>query len=123
MLIGSYLGMAGYPEVDPVNDRFFTNLINWARINRPFTSNLDGRTSNQVEVRLLENANGYLLFTINHSEKKESFHVDLKVPDGNYRIRDVIRNNSSTQTGKNHVLRLSSEIDSKQVIIWEITAN
>src|SRR5699024_3841223 len=30
MLAGSYLGMANFPEVDPVNDRFFMNLLNWA---------------------------------------------------------------------------------------------
>lgn len=123
MLIGSYLGMAGYPEVDPINDRFFTNLINWARIKRPYTSSLDGRTSNQLEVRLQENQNGYLLFVINHSEKKESFDVDLQVPIGNYNVRDVIRNMTIKQASKDQVLKLKSEIDRKQVIIWEITAN
>ena len=123
MLIGSYLGMAGYPEVDPINDRFFTNLINWARIKRPYTSSLDGRTSNQLEVRLQENQNGYLLFVINHSEKKESFDVDLQVSNGNYHVRDVIRNMTIKQASKDQVLKLTSEIDRKQVIIWEITAN
>lgn len=123
MLVGSYLGMAGYPEVDPINDRFFTNLTDWAKIDRPFTSSLDGRTTNQLEVRLQENPDGYLLFVINHSEKGESFHVDLKVSDGSYKVRDVIRNHTATQQAKDHVLRLTSEIDRKQVVIWEITPN
>ncbi len=123
MLIGSYLGMAGYPEVDPVNDRFFTNLINWANIERPYSSSLDGRTSNQLEVRLQENTNGHLLFVINHSEKGESFQVDLKVSGGTYKVRDVIRNNTSTKQGKDQILSLKSDIDRKQVIIWEITPN
>jgi beta-galactosidase len=123
MLVGTYMGMAGFPEVDPVNDRFFTNLTNWAKIERPFTSNLDGRTTDQLELRLQENTNGYLLFAINHSDKSESFSVDLKLPRGDYKIREVISDRYSALSGKDNVLVLASEIERKQVMIWEITPN
>ena len=123
MLVGTYMGMAGFPEVDPVNDRFFTNLTNWAKIERPFTSNLDGRTTNQLELRLQEYTNGYLLFAINHSDKSESFSVDLKLPRGDYKIREVISDRYSALSGKDNVLVLASEIERKQVMIWEITPN
>lgn len=123
MLVGTYMGMAGFPEVDPVNDRFFTNLTNWAKIERPFTSNLDGRTTNQLELRLQEYTNGYLLFAINHSDKSESFSVDLKLPRGDYKIREVISDRYSALSWKDNVLVLASEIKRKQVMIWEITPN
>ncbi len=45
---------------------FFINLLNWANIKRPFTTSLDGRVSNQVEVRLQDTKDGYLVFIINH---------------------------------------------------------
>jgi beta-galactosidase len=122
MLAGTYLGMANFPDVDPVNDLFFINLLNWAKIERPFTTTVDGRTSSQVEVRLQENKKGYLLFIINHSEKREEIEIDLKIrTNGNYIIRDVINETVSRQRGSGNILQIKAGIDRKQVFVYEIT--
>jgi beta-galactosidase len=124
MLAGSYLGMANFPEVDANNDLFFTNLIRWAGIRRPFTTTLDGRTSAQVEVRLQENNDGYLLFAINHSTEAEKISIDLTVKaDGEYQIREVLTESVSHQKVTGNTLRMDSEIEPKHVKVWEIVLN
>ena len=124
MLAGTYLGMANFPDVDPVNDLFFINLLNWAKIERPFTTTLDGRTSSQVEVRLQEKNKGYLLFIINHSEKREEIEIDLKIrTNGSYIIRDVINETETRQKGSGNLLKIKAGIGSKQVFVYEITAD
>ncbi len=121
MLAGSYLGMANFPEVEPNNDIFFTNLLKWAKIERPFTTSLDGRTSSQVEVRLQDNPNGYVVFVINHSTGTEEISIDLKVKNNaNYKIRDLINNTEVSQKGSNNLLKLNTSLERKQVRIWEI---
>ena len=121
MLAGSYLGMANFPDVDPNNNLFFNNLLQWAKIERPFTSSLDGRTSAQVEVRLLENSKGYLLFVINHSDNSEETAINLKVKqNGNFSVRDVILDQTSLVNASGLQLSLNTTLDKKQVRIWEI---
>ena len=122
MLAGSYLGMANFPEVEPNNDIFFTNLLKWAMIERPFTTSLDGRTSSQVEVRLQDNPNGYVVFVINHSNGTEEISIDLKVKNNvSYKIKDLISNTEASQKGANNLLKLSTSLERKQVRVWEIT--
>lgn len=122
MLAGTYLGMASFPEPDLFNDRFFVNLADWAKIDRPFTTSLDGRRSSQVEVRLQENSRGYLMFIINHSDSLEEIEIDLKVPaSGNYTLRDVIADTRTRQRSSGNTLKLKTRIDRKQVFVWEIT--
>lgn len=121
MLAGSYLGMANFPDVDANNDLFITNLIRWAGITRPFTTTLDGRTSAQVEVRLQENSNGYLLFAINHSIVNEKVGIDLTVSSNTeYLIREIISGTESRQRASGNNLRMESEIEGKHVKVWEI---
>jgi beta-galactosidase len=121
MLAGTYLGMANFPDVIPANDKFFTNLLNWAGIERPFTTSLDGRTSDQVEVRLQENDRGYMLFVINHSDKEEPVSIDLRVKqNGRYLVRDVINNRETLVRSTNNILKLNYRPDRKEVIVLEI---
>lgn len=118
---GTYLGMANFPEVDPANDAFFLNLLHWAAINRPFTTSHDGRTSNQVEVRLQENPGTSVLFVLNHSEKHEEVTIDLNVrKEGWYKVRDVITNSESRIQSSGNILKISTPLDRKQVAVLEI---
>ena len=121
MTVGSYPGMANFPDVDPVNDAFFLNFVRWAGIERPFTTSHDGRTSNQVEVRLQENSNGLLVFVLNHSEKHEEVTVDLSVTkEGWYKVRDVIKNSETRVRSSGNILKITAPLDRKQVTVLEI---
>jgi beta-galactosidase len=121
MLIGSYLGMANHPEPDLVNEKFFMNLLEWAEIQRPYTTSHDGNKESQVEVRLQTNPKGYVLYVINHSDTVERVSVNLKTGDNrNYTTRDLIIGQESRVRSRDNILRLNTTIDAKQVKVWEI---
>jgi beta-galactosidase len=123
ILAGTFLGLANYPDPDPDNDRFFMNLLSWAGIGRPFTTSHDGRTENQVEVRLQENATGYVLYAISHSEHPEDLIIDLKTgKNGTFEVRNILNDSRMRISSHDQQLRLSAKLDRKQVMIWEITS-
>ena len=124
MLVGTYMGMANFQEFNSNNDKFFINLLNWANIERPFTTSLDGRTSDQVEVRLQDTKNGYLVFIINHSVRSEEIDINLTMSsDGVYTFRDVINENRKKVKCSNNKLNISARIDCKDVHVIEVTQN
>lgn len=122
MMAGSFLGMGNYSDVNPINDKFFVNLLEWANIDRPFTTSHDGRTSNQVEVRLQRNNQSSIIYIINHSDEEEDTIIDLNVEtNGDYNIRNIINNQVETQKSNNKVLKLQSVVAPKDVVVWEIS--
>ncbi|SFS45446.1 beta-galactosidase [Porphyromonadaceae bacterium NLAE-zl-C104] len=124
MLVGTYMGMANFSKINPDNDKFFVNLLNWAKIERPFTTTLDGRSSNQVEVRLQDKKDGYLLFIINHSSESEEIGVELNIgSNGTYTVRDIINETIKKAYSIDNKLIINSRIDSKGVHIIELTAD
>jgi len=121
MLAGSYLGMANHPNPVPENEEFFMNLLNWARVDRPFISSHDGNKENYVEVRLQNNENGFVLFLISHSDSIEDVTVELGTPkNGNHRVRDVIMDQERRIRASNNILTLDARLDARQVKVWEI---
>ncbi len=121
MLAGSYLGMANHPDPVPANEDFFMNLLDWAEIERPFTSSHDGNKENYVEVRLQENDDGFVLYLINHSNSRETVSVELKTPEtGRHRVRDVIMDEERHVRARDNILNLDATIDPKQVKVMDI---
>ncbi len=121
ILAGSYLGMANFSQVVPTNDRFFINLLNWADIKRPFTTSEDGRVSDQIEVRLQNADNGYIIFLINHSTKNETIDINLNVDArGNFIVRDVKNDEIKRLKSNGNVLTLSTSVESRNTRVFEI---
>lgn len=124
MLAGTYMGMANFRKFNDNNDSFFINLLNWANIKRPFTTSLDGRVSNQVEVRLQDTKDGYLVFIINHSDNREEIEIELKVSaDGTYTLRDIINMTQKEVHSSAKTVEISTQIDSKDVHVIEVVSN
>jgi beta-galactosidase len=122
MMSGSFIGNATYPETDPGNTQFMVNLMNWAGIERPFTTSHDGISQIPVEVRLQENEKGYLLFILNHSNGQQEVTVDLKVPvDGSYLVREVITEKTSTLKSRGNRLNLTILVGTREVQVLDIT--
>lgn len=122
MLVGTYMGMANFQKFNPVNDRFFVNLLNWAEIERPFTTTLDGRTSDQVEVRLQDTPNGYILFVINHGAEHQVVDITLNTSsDGVYTLRDVKRDAVTVEQTIQNRLSIKARLDGKDVHVIEIS--
>ena len=121
MLAGTYLGMANHPDPKPKNEEFFMNLLNWAGVERPFTSSHDGNKDNYVEVRLQTNDNGFVLYLINHSNTIENVNVALRTPENsNHRVRDVIMDRERRIRARNNMLDINESLDAKQVKVLEI---
>jgi beta-galactosidase GanA len=122
LFIGSFLGLANYPASDKNNDQFILGLLDWANVERPFTSSHDGRAGIEfIEVRLQNNKHGYLLFVINHSKNSENISISLKTErNGSFRVRDVITDMESRVNARDFVLILNSYIDAKQVKVLDI---
>ena len=66
-------------------------LIKWAKIVRPFTSSIpEGILDNPLVIRLQENADGFLLFVLNHGRTNEKATVRLNVAKkGNYVVAGI----------------------------------
>jgi beta-galactosidase len=121
MLAGSYLGMANFSDIVPNNDKFFINLLNWAKIERPFITSEDGRNNDQIEVRLQNTDSGYILFLINHSFNNETVDIDLKVDyDGKFLLRDVINEDSKILNSSGSILKLNLTVNSRNAGVFEI---
>lgn len=121
MLVGTYMGMANFQAFNPANDRFFVNLLEWAKIKRPFTTSVDGRTSDQVEVRLQDTPDGYLLFIINHGAGSEELDITLHMgSDGVYTLRDVLRETREEARSTGDNLIINARVDGKDVRVIEI---
>src|SRR5690554_38963 len=124
ILAGTYLGMANFSKIVPNNNKFFLNLLNWAKIERPFTTSEDGRSSNQIEVRLQDSDKGYLLFLINHSVNNETIEIDLKVDyDDIFTLRDVINEESKNINSRGNILKLNLSVNSRNASVFEIYRN
>jgi beta-galactosidase len=121
MLVGTYMGMANFQNFNKDNDRFFVNLLDWAKIKKPFTTSVDVRTSDQVEVRLQNTPDGYIVFAINHSSANEDVNIDLIVNlDGVYTLRDVINDTQVEVKSKGNILTIEMGVESKNVRVIEI---
>lgn len=121
LLIGSFMGMANFQKFNTVNDKFFVNLLNWANIKRPYTTSHDGRTTNQVEVRLQDTNNGHLLFIINHSNQSEKVDIALKMnSNGTYTAKNILDGTENKIQCNNNTLNIHEKVKSKGVRVIEI---
>jgi len=121
LAIGTFLGMANHQEPDKNNNQFLLNLIDWANIQRPFTSSHDGKTETPVEIKLWKNSDVYTLFIINHSESKEKISANLRIEnDGEFVLTDLLNKEESIVNVKKSQIKLKQVIDSRDVKVLTI---
>jgi beta-galactosidase len=72
LTLGSYLAVAFEVQRDPALARFFSALLDWARVDRPVESD--------VEVRWLESGAEKILFLFNHADHAVTPAVRLHLP-------------------------------------------
>ncbi|HEX9975136.1 MAG TPA: beta-galactosidase trimerization domain-containing protein, partial [bacterium] len=121
ILLGSFLGMANHPDADQKNNQFLMNLLDWAKITRPFKTSHDGKIATPVEVRMQSHANGWLMFVINHGENNEAINIQINgTADRIYSCREIISNKMIELKSENFVLDFNAAISRKDVQIWRI---
>lgn len=126
VFIGTFLGKANFPDTHPVNNTFLLGLAEWADVQKPVITTLDGVSDEPVVARLHRNdENDLLLFLINHGNKQVNPRITLPVDEsGTYRIREIITRKQSLQTARGSVsdpeLILEPEIPERDVRIMHI---
>ena len=120
--IGSFLGLATQPG-NKVNYQLLLGLLDWAKVERPFTTSLDGADAESpFEARIQANADGRVLFLINHANAAKSVAVKVNTPGGgNFALREILRGQTLRQTTAGNTLTLTRDIPAKQVEVWDIT--
>ena len=103
-------------------NKFMMGLIKWANIEKPFTSSIPEDASNPLVIRLQENADGFLLFVLNHGRTNEKATIRLNVPEkGNYTLHEMLQNRDLKLTDQNKVLEFTTgTIGEKEAEIWNI---
>jgi beta-galactosidase len=123
MYIGSFLGLANQPS-NKNNNKFLLGLLNWANVSRPFSTSQDGVDSETpIEARLHKNADGYLLYLINHGEANRSLSVSMNVErEAEFVLSEILSKQTARKRSDSKVLAFSSQIPAKQVQVWDIRA-
>ncbi len=120
--VGSFLGLATQPG-NKVNYQLLLGLLDWAKVERPFTTSLDGADAESpFEARIQANADGRVLFLINHANAAKSVAIKVNTPgEGNFALREILRGQTLRQTATGNTLTLTRDIPAKQVEVWDIT--
>ena len=123
MLVGSFIGLANQPSYRN-NNEFLLGLLDWAKVTRPFKTSQDGLDPElPLEARLQKNPEGYLLFLINHTKNAKPVTLNVNVDrDGDYTLREILRNRSERKRSEGRALKLATELPAKQVEVWDIRA-
>ncbi|MCD6384161.1 beta-galactosidase [Candidatus Sumerlaeota bacterium] len=121
IFIGTFLGLEQYKNQNKENEQFVLGLLEWAGVERAFTSSSDGWATAPVEIRLQEHPGGNLLFAINHSESEQTVKIALRVDsNGNYSIHNIITGTSLIQSAKDNTLKIEIPIPAKDAAVLNI---
>ncbi|HUF26608.1 MAG TPA: beta-galactosidase [Gemmatimonadaceae bacterium] len=120
LFIGSYLGWGNHPEQHRDNNAFILRLAEWAGIEKPVATSLDGALEQPLVARLHESEGGYLLFLINHHPEAQRTSVTVRVGNGNYALSELITRRRQTATVRNGRLELGTSIGGLDVEVWSI---
>jgi beta-galactosidase len=117
MFIGSFLSFGSR-----INSPFLLNLLDWAKVSRPFKTSQDGLDPDTpLEARLHQNAGGYLLYLINHGAAAKPVTVNLNLSDdGQFSLTEIVHQQLVQSRSQNKVLTFSADLPAKQVALWDI---
>jgi len=118
----SYQGTARIdPEFQEDNDEFLLGLLDWANIDRPFTTSHDGK-QDSIVVKLHINPNGYLIYALNQGLTTKRINIRLKVKeDSEYTLKEILQDKILNKSSQNKVLEFrTEEIQGSGVEVWSI---
>jgi hypothetical protein len=120
LFIGTYLGWGNHPELHAANTTFIRQLATWAGIEKPVTTSLDGRLDPPLVARLQENADGYLLFLINHNADAQDITVSVRVRAGDYALTELVSEQQRSAAAQNGELRIETRVGGQDVNVWSL---
>ncbi|MBS0001012.1 MAG: hypothetical protein KFF73_18660 [Cyclobacteriaceae bacterium] len=104
------------------NNRFLLGLVDWADIERQFTSSHDGRREVPVVIRLHEIQEGSLLYVLNQGGSPEKVTIQIiQAEEGDYLLEEIFQRRSFTlQTTDKRLQLTTADIPASDVAIYSI---
>jgi beta-galactosidase len=118
LFIGSYLGWANHPEPHSANTEFVLRLADWAGVEKPVSTSLDGALAVPVVARLHESEDGYVLYLINHDVTPRRFTATIRVADGAYELHELVSGRQLSATARGGTLELDTSLPGRDVEAW-----
>ncbi len=118
----SYQGTANVdPEITEDNDDFLLGLLDWANIQRPYTTSHDGK-QDSIVVKLHTNPKGYLLYVLNQGRTTKIIDIELKVNEkSDFVLNEILHERIQNTSSRNQVLKIKTEkIPGSGVEVWSI---
>jgi beta-galactosidase len=121
LFIGTYLGWANHPDQHEANNAFVTRLAEWAGIEKPVSTSLDGAPGRPLVARLQQSEDEHLLFLINHEDEARDVTLTVRVEDGDYALAEMVSARQRTATARSGRLQLETRVGGRDVEVWSIT--
>jgi beta-galactosidase len=120
LFVGTFMGWGNHPEQTPANSALIRRLADWAGIEKPVATSLDGSLALPVIARLQQREKGWLLFLINHGSEAQQPDVSVQLPDGRYGMRELISGRRMDAVARDGVLRFTTSVGGQNVEVWSI---
>jgi beta-galactosidase len=100
-------------------------MLEWAGVDRPFTSSHDGRVDAAIVIRLHENPEGMLIYILNQGKNPQEVEISLKVYSaGPFHLREIIKGDTILcRNEQGSITWETGIIPDSDVEIWSITAD
>ncbi len=120
LFVGTYLGWGNHPEQLPSNTSFIRRLADWAHIEKPVTTSLDGQLAEPLIARLQANPDGHLLFLINHNPAQQSPTVTVRLPNGNYTLTELISGRRQDAQSRSGSVQFNTSVAGRDAQVWSL---
>jgi beta-galactosidase len=120
LFLGSYVGWGNHPEQDATTSEFIARLAEWAGVDKPVATSVDGRIDPPVVARLQRNGDGYLLYLINHNPSEQAVTVTVRTENGRYALRELIAGATRDARARAGALEFETRVGGRDVEVWSI---
>ncbi len=120
LFIGSYLGWGNHPEQHAQNNAFVLRLAEWAGVEKPVATSLDGALGQPLVARLQQSPDGCLLFLINHHPEAQNATVTVRVDNGAYTLSELITERRQTANARGGRLEVQTQVGGRDVEVWSL---
>jgi beta-galactosidase len=103
------------------NTDFVLGLVDWAGIERPVSTSIDGRTNPPLTARLHETSTGYLLVLVNYNPDPVDVSVSVNVnADGSWSLRELTTDESKSAGATGGRFSFDTHVDGRGAQAWDI---